>query len=194
MAVDSYMIFEKYDSTWLEAESQVDFGSSSSDKIGKPFLTRKGNVFEVDTFSFDVEQTINMSSQSMGAGAGKIAFNPFKITRKIDKATPLLFQMACQGKTFKNVSLGFRKAAGIDASGLFFLRFDFAFVAIKTLNWSHGDDSPTEDLELEYGALGIVYGLQNQDGTIEPQSPRGWDKIKNVDNSEKVKVDSLGSG
>ncbi len=188
MAVDSFMVFQTYDGKYLPAESQVDFGSSKGDKIGSPFLSQAGNVFEVDTFSFDVEQTINMSSQSQGAGAGKIAFNPFKITRKIDKATSTLFQMACQGKTFEKVSLGFRKASGIAASGIFFLRFDFQFVAIKTLSWSHGDDSPTEDVELEYGALGIIYGVQAQDGSIAPQTPVGWDKIKNIDNSAKVTV------
>jgi type VI protein secretion system component Hcp len=30
-------------------------------------------------------------SQSTGAAAGKVIFNPFSITRKIDKATPIFF-------------------------------------------------------------------------------------------------------
>ena len=30
-------------------------------------------------------------SQSSGAGAGKVTFNPFSITRKIDKSLPVLF-------------------------------------------------------------------------------------------------------
>ena len=185
MAVDSYMLFQTYDSKYLPAESQVDFGNSSSDAVGKPFLSQTGNVFEVDTFSFDIEQTINMGSQSSGAGAGKVQFNPFKITRKIDKASSQLFLMACQGKTFKTVSLGFRKSAGTEASGLFFLRFDFSFVAVKTISWSHGDDSPTEDVELEYGGLGILYAVQNKDGTMAPQNEISWDKIKNIDTSGK---------
>jgi hypothetical protein len=32
--------------------------------------------------SFDLEQVLNIGSQSTGTGAGKIAFNPFSITRK----------------------------------------------------------------------------------------------------------------
>ena len=32
--------------------------------------------------SFDIEQVLNIGSQSSGAGAGKITFNPFSITRK----------------------------------------------------------------------------------------------------------------
>ena len=31
---------------------------------------------------------------SSGAGAGKVSFNPFSITRKIDKASPIFFQTA----------------------------------------------------------------------------------------------------
>jgi type VI protein secretion system component Hcp len=30
-------------------------------------------------------------SQSSGSGAGKVTFNPFSITRKIDKSSPSLF-------------------------------------------------------------------------------------------------------
>ena len=37
-----------------------------------------------ESFSFDIEQTLNIGSQSTGAGAGKVTFNPFSITRKID--------------------------------------------------------------------------------------------------------------
>jgi len=30
-------------------------------------------------------------SQSTGAGAGMVTFDPFGVTRKVDKATPILF-------------------------------------------------------------------------------------------------------
>ncbi len=33
-------------------------------------------------------------SQSTGAGAGKVSFNPFSITRRTDQSSPLLFTMA----------------------------------------------------------------------------------------------------
>jgi type VI protein secretion system component Hcp len=32
-----------------------------------------------------------IGSQSTGAGAGKVTFNPFSITRKVDRASPTLF-------------------------------------------------------------------------------------------------------
>jgi bacteriocin-like protein len=32
--------------------------------------------------SFDIEQTLNIGSQSTGAGAGKVTFNPFQVPHR----------------------------------------------------------------------------------------------------------------
>lgn len=185
MPVDSYMLFHTYAGTYLPSESQVSFANSKDDKIGAEFVKNERSCFEVTTFSFDVEQTINMSSQSAGAGAGKIQFNPFKVTRKIDKASSKMFEMACKGTTFDFVRLGFRKAGGSTASGIFFLRFDFKLVALKTISWSHDDESPTEDLEFEYGGLKLTYAVQNPDGSVGAPFDAGWNKITNVEDNAK---------
>jgi type VI protein secretion system component Hcp len=34
---------------------------------------------------------ITGGSQSTGAGAGKVTFNPFSITKRVDKASPVFF-------------------------------------------------------------------------------------------------------
>ena len=36
--------------------------------------------------------TATGGSSSRGAGAGKVTVNPFSVTRKIDKSSPILFQ------------------------------------------------------------------------------------------------------
>ena len=69
MAIDAYMYFMDYDGKYLQSESQVD-----ASKATETFFTQfkfndafnaKG-LFEVDDFSFDVEQTLNIGSQSSG--------------------------------------------------------------------------------------------------------------------------------
>jgi bacteriocin-like protein len=45
-------------------------------------------------YTFDIEQTLNIGSQSNGAGAGKVTFNPFSITRKVDRASPVFFALS----------------------------------------------------------------------------------------------------
>ena len=156
MAVDAYVVFVPYNATVLDSESQLPGAPSSKDSLSKPIqgynsatvsggqLTY-GQIFEIEDYSFDIEQTLNIGSQSGGAGAGKVTFNPFSITRKIDAASPMLFQMACAGTPFQTVYLALRKSVGAGATGgnqgtmtagFVFLRFDFKLVAVKTISWS----------------------------------------------------------
>jgi type VI secretion system Hcp family effector len=62
-------------------------------------------IFEIDDFSFDIEQVLNIGSQSSGAGSGKVTFNPFQITKKTDSASPQLFASCITGEAFESVVL-----------------------------------------------------------------------------------------
>jgi hypothetical protein len=52
-----------------------DIGKSSIEEISNKDLDRV--VGGAATVTFDIEQVLNIGSQSKGAGAGKITFNPF---------------------------------------------------------------------------------------------------------------------
>ncbi len=183
MAIDSYMCFIDYNDKYLQSESQVDLKQSAQDsaELAKPFTDAFGQkgLFEVEDYSFDIEQTLGIGSQSTGAGAGKVTFNPFSITRKVDKSSPIFFQNACSGKAFKSVFLGMRKSAGNDATGVFFLVFQFKLVAVKTVGWAHDDEAPKETVTFEYGGLLVKYGQQNANGQIAGVIPGGWNRVKN---------------
>jgi type VI secretion system secreted protein Hcp len=181
MAIDSYMVFVPYTGSPLSAESQVDMGKNNEELASdlKGFASN-GQLFEIDDYSFDIEQVLNIGSQSSGAGAGKVTFNPFQITRKTDKASPILFDMACSGTAFKQVSLALRKSAGGTQSGVFFLRFDFKLVAVKTISWSHDETSPKEAVTFEYGGLLVRYCQQKPDGSLQTAIPGGWNRVRNV--------------
>jgi len=185
------MFFQGYDNEYLKSESQVDAKNvNASDKLFKDFgfeAAYKGGdpktmgLFEVEDFSFDVEQTLNIGSSSSGSGAGKITFNPFSITRKIDRASPTFFEMACSGTPFQKVAIGARKAGGGKNSGLIYLVFMFKLVAVKTISWSYDDESPKETVTFEYGGMIIRYALQKPDGTLDGTDYlAGWNKVKNV--------------
>ncbi len=190
MAIDSYMYFQGYDSKYLQFESQVVLTGQTGEPadIAKPFLGAAAQadtkftkgVCEVEDYSFDIEQVLNIGSQSSGAGAGKITFNPFSITRKIDSASTAFYQASCSGKPYKQVGLGMRKSAGTGASGMFFLAFTFKLVAVKTMSWAHDDESPKETITFEYGGLTIQYAVQKPDGSFEAPTTRGWNRVKNT--------------
>jgi type VI secretion system secreted protein Hcp len=193
MAVDAYMYFQQYQGAnqgYLSSESQVSLTQGPNDltDIIGAFTSAvnavkdqyRSGLFEIEDYSFDIEQILNIGSQSSGAGAGKVTFNPFSITRKIDCASPTFFQMACSGTPFKTVGLGLRKSAGGDATGVMYLAFTFKLVAVKTVSWAHDDEAPKETVTFEYGGLIIQYALQQPNGKLMPINPGGWNRVKNV--------------
>ena len=205
MAVDGYMSFMDYSGNYMLSESQITAPPNAGRDInwktfhfdtaltgGKADAGAKGGsggagkagLFEIEDFSFDIEQTLNIGSQSSGAGAGKVTFNPFSITRKIDRFSPRLFEMACSGTPFKFVTLGLRKSAGGDQSGVIFLVFLFKLVACKTISWSYDDESPKETVTFEYGGLQVHYSQQNPDGSLASPVPGGWNRVRNVKDQE----------
>jgi type VI protein secretion system component Hcp len=181
MAIDSYVVFIPYTGSPLLSESQVDMSKNNEELASdlKNYATAS-QLFEVEDYSFDIEQVLNIGSQSTGAGAGKITFNAFSITRKIDRSSPILFDMACSGTAFKQVSLALRKSAGGMQSGVIFLRFDFKLAAVKTISWSHDDESPKETTTFEYGGMLIRYCQQKADGSLNTAIPGGWNRVKNI--------------
>jgi len=182
MAVDAFMMFLDYNGNYLSSESTVDFKNDVSNALSADFIAQnnKQAVFEVDSFNFGIEQIVTIGSQAGGAGAGKVTFKEFNIERKIDVSSPILFQNACAGKSFQTVSLGFRKAAGDDASGTFYLRFDFKLVAAKTIDWAHDEESPKETMTFMYGGLIMKYLPQLPNGTMGALKAGGWNRVKNI--------------
>jgi type VI secretion system secreted protein Hcp len=181
MAIDSYMVFVPYQGSPLTAESQVDMSQNNEELASdlKSFAS-SSQLFEVEDYSFDVEQTLSIGSQSSGAGAGKITFNPFSITRKIDASSPIFYNMSCNGTAFKQVTLALRKSSGTSTSGVIFLRFDFKLVAVKTISWAHDDEAPKETMTFEYGGLQMRYTQQLPNGTFKPVIATGWNRVKNI--------------
>jgi len=192
MAFDTYMQFTDPSGNLIGGESQVQVDKSSESNIGQDIT--QGKVFEISDFNFDIEQALNIGSQSSGAGAGKVTFNPFTITRNTDRLSPKLFTMCCAGQHFKVVSLYLRRAGGsagganatgTQTSGTTFLRFDFALVAVKTISWSgsDGDEACKEEVAFEYGALQVRYVQQGVDGkpmTTADANPVGsWNRVYN---------------
>ncbi len=206
MAFDSYMQFIPASGnaagTALKGESQVVLNLTGDTLANQSPALQQGSVFEIDDFNFDIEQVLNIGSQSSGAGAGKVTFNPFSITRKTDRASPIFFMMCCAGQHFYQVTLCLRRAGGgaggavgntagsaTMSSGTTFLRFDFALVAVKTISWSgsDGDESPKEEVTFEYGALMVWYLQQATGGGAQGSPVTGaWNRVYNNNDFQTI--------
>jgi type VI secretion system secreted protein Hcp len=102
----------------LVGQTSFGFGSGG----GKTFLKldgvkgessvklHKGEI-EISSFSFGVSNA-GTAAHGSGGGAGKTSFQSFTITKKLDKASPVLFQTAANGKHFKLAEISFMRKAG----------------------------------------------------------------------------------
>jgi type VI secretion system secreted protein Hcp len=140
-----------------------------------------GGSFEIQDFSFGVENPTTIGSATGGAGAGKIKFNEFTIKKTVDAASPLFFKNTAAGAHYRKVVLTLRKAGGTGGSaGTPFLVYSFDTVFTTKIDWSGpGDEGPEESITFVYGKLGVKYITQTPTGpglTVET----GWDQIQNI--------------
>lgn len=109
-------------------------------------LSKEAKI-DVDGFALSAQ---GASQGASGAGAGKVSFQSFTITRKIDKASPLLFQAASTGEEFNQAVLSFEhKLAGKEQV---YLKFDFDNVVVSSVQdgSSGGGGVPTEQVTFKF--------------------------------------------
>ena len=155
------------------------------------------NAFEISEFSFGAENTINISSATTGAGAGKATFKEFTVKKMVDNASPKLLVTLGMGGHYKKVQLFLRKAgAEKGKTGAAYLTFAFGMVAVKSLEWSgsSGDDVPTETVIFEYGELQVGYKPQKEDGSLGALEAGSWSKIYNSEKTKLIAEDDVKTG
>lgn len=136
------------------------------------------------TYSGSVEQTLNIGSQSTGAGAGKISFNPFTITKNLDAMSPILFQASATGTPYKTAEIVF-----VSAQNYILSKFVYKLVAVKTISWAAGEeDQVLETVSFEYGGLFVTVNKQGPDGRTTGASQAGWNRIKNISDTTQDSV------
>jgi type VI secretion system secreted protein Hcp len=187
MAFDAFVKF-----TPAAGASEAITGESSDSS----FLGKDG-WFEIKEFSFGIENTLNITSASGGAGAGKAEFKEFSIKKQTDKASPLLASTCGRGGHYDMVELCLRKSGvSSTASGGVYLCYLFKTVAVKSVEWSgsSGDDVPEESVVFEYGALKIIYAPQKPDGTLDTAAKieRAWNKMSNDQNVDSAPTKGVG--
>lgn len=169
----------------------TDYSNNALNTSGKQVASNgavKGTIdanntqfIRLSDFSTDIEQTLNIGSQSTGAGAGRVTFNPFTIRKPIDATSPTLFTNAASGTPFKTAELFVANAKGI-----ILLVFTFKLVAVKTVSWSvsAGDEGVSEVVTFEYGGLFVTVNGQGPDGNINNTTLAGWNRVRNVKDSD----------
>jgi type VI secretion system secreted protein Hcp len=131
---------------------------------------------DIELTSFSLGATGGEGGGSSGAGARKTTFQSFKVIKKIDKASPLLFKDAATGRHYKEAEVALARKAKGKKGDADFLVFKFSDVIISSLNSGASDGKPSEAVTFKFR-------------TVEEQfvGPNG-----KVQQTVKVKVNSSG--
>ena len=173
MAIDAFLQFSKPGAaaTAIDGETQ----DAHFKKMSPP-------PFEIQNWSFGAANASTIGSATMGAGAGKASFEPFKVTKNIDRASPSLFKTCCVGGHYDELTLWVRKTGGAkEASGDAYLEWKFKMAFVQNLAWTNADPLPTEDVTFVYGAIQFEYRPQSADGSVKPGTPVAWSQVQNSD-------------
>lgn len=119
--------------------------------------TVRGHVgsIEISSWSFGVSNPSSIGSQSSGAGAGKVSFNNFTITKSVDKASPLLMKAKTAKTPIKSVKLSVALADGG------YLTITLQNVIVSSYSTSSGGDRPQESISFNYTKISVMGGSSN---------------------------------
>ena len=172
MACDNFL-------TFLGAAKGGNLSTAAKQPVGETQDVHHGGSMEIKSFEFGAENPTTLGSSSGGAGAGKVKFQNFKVTKEVDYASVPLYIACAAGAHFPAVALQIRKSGGDQNDYLVYL---FKMVYVTSISWSGGggEEAPEETVEFIYGSMGLKYIPQKSDGTQSGQKSIGsWSQVTN---------------
>ncbi|WP_075291366.1 type VI secretion system tube protein Hcp [Pararhizobium arenae] len=141
----------------------------------------KDGIPLTDEWSFSLENKLNITQHTSGAGAGKAEFEVFTIKKQVDTASANLLIACGSGAHFHGVTLKLFKAGGNFATAQqnLYLCWTFNQLAVEKVEWSFGDPAPEENVTFKFGACSVSYGRQSSTGKITPAGLGSWNQIAN---------------
>jgi type VI secretion system (T6SS) effector Hcp len=136
--------------------------------------------FEVQSISFSTDQTLNITSATSGAGAGKITFNPFSFTMPSGALDSTMLTMQAGGAFFKTMEVQIVRPSSGAGPGTVAETFNMKLVAVKTISWSADAGGSTTQFTVEYGSLVIIApNAAAASGAGGKTVVGGWNKVTN---------------
>lgn len=100
---------------------------------------------------------MNIGSQSSGAGAGKLTFQPFVVEAVIDQNLITLFTQMARGQAYSGCDIDFAGKKGLTAKLKLALVTDLKIVSEDERGGDH-DRGPVARVTFEYGAITVADG------------------------------------
>lgn len=138
----------------------------------------KSHPDEIDvlSWSWGANQTGTMSYGG-GGGAGKVNFQDFHFTMRMNKATPKLILACSSGDHIKKAVFVARKAGKEQQE---YMKITFSDILVSNYSTGGGGDEPIENISLNFSKVEYEYKPQKADGTLGDAISTGWDLKQNV--------------
>jgi type VI secretion system secreted protein Hcp len=156
MAIDAY--------GWFVGGKSAIEGETNDEEIKK----KKG--FDIEDFSFGVQNQVNVGSASGGLGSGRVELDKLEFTKNTDTATCPLVLAACTGGHFDEFHLSLRKGgASKDGSGGEFIHITMYSVVVESVKWSgsDGDETFKDAITIAFAGIKIEYSIQDFKGDLK---------------------------
>lgn len=146
--------------------------------LSLPSSTSRGSKpLSVDLYAFsaDVQQTLNLGSQSSGAGAGKASFSPLSLTIPSGPAQVDLLEAAVTGGHFTSAQIQLYQPGTTTVAETLALSL-VAVSDVSTVNDGSAAAPALVRVSLQYGA----FKLEVPATTSTPAQSVQWDRITNT--------------
>ncbi len=110
-----------------------------------------------------------------GGRSGKPHIHDFVFSKRMDKASPVLFLSSCAGKHLKTAVLTARRAGG-QAHDFLVIKLNDVVVSSYVMQTpTEEDDVPVEQVAFSFSQIVVEYRPQRQDGSLDAPVHAGWD-------------------
>ncbi|KQQ45242.1 hypothetical protein ASF58_19615 [Methylobacterium sp. Leaf125] len=156
---------------------------------GSPLLGLGDKWIELNDADLSFVQTINFSSQSSGAGAGKVAFDPLSLSFDPGALSPVLQQILAQGKALQVEIAAYGRSATVLGGPLLDV-YQFGLAAFEKSAAKYDGDQLIQTYSLRYGSERITHSIVDPN-TGDPTGRTivtGWDRVRNIEISKDVEI------
>jgi len=152
---------------------------SEPDLKGESMDKDHGQWIELEGMSHQIHRPTSSSvSTSGGHAVGPCAHGDMVLTKAIDQSSPLLYQAASSGTTFKAARIDVYRDAG-DGARVKYLEIQLKNVMLAHVGFTlDGSPTPRDSIALRYAAIQWTYIKQGIDGSQGGTTQGAWSLSK----------------
>ena len=151
------------------------------DKIeGESQDSKHAKEIDIQSWSWGMHQPAS-NQAGTGGGLGQVEVHDLRCTKTIDKSSPILQKFCMSGDHIATVTLTSRKAGGADRVEFVVITLSEVMVSSISIGHANGNDSPTEEITLNFGKVLFEYTPQDtKSGSAQPKIPNGYDARQRI--------------